>query len=102
MIMERENYSFTDNRSMNQFELKMEDGEIAFLEYYIDGKKIFLNHTEVPVPLRGKGLAAILVENSLEYCRKNNLIVVPACSYVAHFIDNNPEWHDVLSEGYQM
>lgn len=100
--MKNQKNIFKNNKIQNQFELETENGEIAFLEYYTDGKKIFLNHTEVPVPLRGKGLAAILVKKSLEYCRENNLIVVPACSYVAHFIDNNPEWHDVLSEGYQM
>lgn len=99
--MENKEREFRVNEKDNQFELTI-GNELAFLEYYTDGKKIFLNHTEVPVDLRGKGIAAELVEKSLEYCRKHKLIVVPACSYVAHFIDNHPEWHDVLSEGYQM
>jgi predicted GNAT family acetyltransferase len=92
---------FSNNKMQNQFELKIDD-ETAILEYYIQDKKIFLNHTEVPVPLRGNGIAAKLVSMSLQYSRDNGLTVVPACSYVAHFIDNHPEWHDVLSEGYQM
>ena len=100
--MMADDYTFSVNKNMNQFELVVDEDNIAFLEYYTDGKKIFLNHTEVPFDLRGRGFAAKLVEKSLEYCRENNLIVVPACSYVAHFIDDNPQWNDVLSEGYQM
>ena len=86
---------------LHQFELKIGE-ETAFLEYFIQDKKIFFNHTEVPVPLRGKGIAAQLVEMSLEYSRKHGFIVVPSCSYVANFVNNHPEWNDVLSEGYQM
>lgn len=99
--MENKEGEFRVNEKGNQFELLTGD-ELSFLEYYKDGKKIFLNHTEVPVDLRGHGVAARLVEKSLQYCRAHKFIVVPACSYVAHYIDNHPEWYDVLSEGYQM
>lgn len=99
--MKNQENEFSNNKSENQFELLIGD-QIAFLEYYRDGKKIFLNHTEVPVELRGKGYAAKLVKKSLQYSREHKLIVVPSCSYVARFIDDNPEWNDVLSEGYQM
>ena len=92
---------FSNNKTQNQFELKIGD-ETAFIEYYIQDKKIFFNHTEVPVTLRGKGVAAQLVEKSLEYSRKHEFTVVPSCSYVAHFVNNHPEWNDILSEGYQM
>lgn len=93
--------SFKNNKEQNQFELDL-GSDIAFLEYYTDGKKIFLNHTEVPVDYRGQGIAAQLVERTLKYSREHQLIVVPSCSYVARFIDDHPEWNDVLSEGYQM
>ena len=99
--MEDTGHIFSVNEKDNQFELEIGD-ETAFLEYYTDGKKIFLNHTEVPVALRGNGIAAQLVEKSLQYCKAHKLIVVPACSYVAHYINNHPEWSVVLSEGYQM
>ncbi len=99
--MENKEREFRINKDQNQFELALGD-DMAFLEYYTDGKKIFLNHTEVPVDYRGHGVAAELVEKSLQYIREHKLVAVPSCSYVARFIDNHPEWHDVLSEGYQM
>jgi len=100
--MENKEEVFRVNEKDNQFELLTGDDNLSFLEYYKDGKKIFFNHTEVPVELRGHGVAARLVEKALQYCKTHKLIVVPACSYVAHYIDNHPEWYDILSEGYQM
>ncbi len=92
---------FTVNEEGKQFELHIE-GKVAFLEYYREGEKIFLTHTEVPEPLRGKGVAARLVKMTFQCAKDNGFTVMPLCSYVMHFIDENPEWSDILSEGYRM
>ena len=94
-------YDFRLNEAQNQYELET-GGHTAFLEFFKEGNKVFLNHTEAPEALRGKGAAKKLVELSLKHARDNGLTVVPSCSYVAHFIDNNPEYLDVVSDGYQM
>ncbi len=92
---------FKVNHAENQFE--MHSGKsFAFLEYVEKDNKIYLLHTEAPDELQGTGIAKQLVKAALEYSRKNNLTVVPSCSYVAHYLNNHPEWRDVLSEGYQM
>ena len=93
--------NFRINEPANQFELEA-DGNLAFLEYYREGDKLYLNHTEVPASMRGRGVAAHLVENTFKYARENGINVVPSCSYVAYYVNNHPEWADVLSEGYQM
>lgn len=92
---------FRINEQQKQFELEVKD-HIAFLEYFIEGEKIFLTHTEAPKELRDTGAAAELVKRTLEYCKTNNFIVVPSCSYVAKYIDKNPQWRSILSDGYQM
>ena len=92
---------FTVNESQNQFELAVGES-IAFLEYYREGDKIFMTHTEAPEELRGTGAAGSLVEQSLQYAKDNNLIVVPLCSYVADYINKHSEWYEILSEGYRM
>lgn len=96
-----EHIEFKVNDTLKQFELHAE-GEVAYLEYFFEGNKIFLTHTESPQPIRGKGYAKELVKRSLEYAKRHNYIVVPACSYVADYVNNNPGWSDILSEGYQM
>jgi predicted GNAT family acetyltransferase len=93
--------NFRINETENQFEMEA-DGNTAFLEYYREGDKVYLNHTEVPHEMRGKGVAAHLVQDTLKYARQNGLTIVPSCSYVAYYVNNHPEWNDVLSEGYQM
>lgn len=92
---------FKVNEAQNQFELHV-SGQVAFLEYHREGKKIFFTHTEAPEELQGTGAAAKLVEMSLQCSKDNGLTVVPSCSYVAHYINNHPEWNDILSDGYQM
>ncbi|MFL9843116.1 GNAT family N-acetyltransferase [Flavobacterium rhizosphaerae] len=96
-----EDISFTINDEYNQFELDIEGGS-AFLEYFQEEDKLFLTHTEVSKELRGKGYAAELVKRTLQYAKDNNLMVVPGCSYVAHYVNEHPEWNSVLSEGYRM
>lgn len=93
--------NFRANEDESQFELRLED-QAATLEFFREGEKIYLIHTETPEALRGKGVAADLVKRTLQCCRDNGFIVVPQCSYVAHYVDNNPEWRDILSDGYQM
>lgn len=100
-IMENTNTGFKVNKEQNQFELH-KDGHVAFLEYIDEGNKIYLTHTEAPEALKGTGAAAELVENALQYSKENKLTVVPSCSYVAHYINKNEQWREVLSDGYQM
>ncbi len=89
------------NESENQFELHIGE-QIAFVEYYRDGNKIHLTHTEVPQSLQGHGVGSELTEKTFQYIRNNNLVLIPLCSFVAHYVNNHPQWHSILSEGYQM
>lgn len=96
------NGNFKINEEGKQFELHT-NGDVAFVEFYREGEKIFLTHTETPEALRGKGIAAELIKRTLQCARENGLTVVPLCSYVAHYVNEHPdEWTDVLSDGYQM
>jgi predicted GNAT family acetyltransferase len=92
---------FKVNEEENQFELHTKEGT-AFLEFIREGEKIFLTHTETPEALRGQGIAADLVKQSLQRAKDNGLTVVPSCSFVAKYVNNHPEWNDILSDGYRM
>jgi predicted GNAT family acetyltransferase len=92
---------FKVNEDENQFELHTKDGT-AFLEFIREGEKLFLTHTETPEALRGQGIAADLVKQSLQRAKDNGLTVVPSCTFVAKYVNNHPEWNDILSDGYRM
>jgi predicted GNAT family acetyltransferase len=94
-------FELIHNEDESQFESHIDD-QIAFVEYYFEEKKIYLTHTEVPKELQGQGFATQLIEQTLEYIKKNHLVLIPLCSFVANYVNKNPQWHPILSEGYQM
>jgi predicted GNAT family acetyltransferase len=61
-----------------------------------DGTRV-LDHTFVPPVLNGQGLAAILTEAALSLAQKDQVRIVPQCSYVARWIDRHPAWQDLVA-----
>lgn len=84
------------NRAESRFEVGV-DGHLAVAEYEVRGGEWVMTHTFVPGELRGRGLAEQLVRAALEHARAEKLRVVPACSYVAKFIERHPEYRTLLA-----
>lgn len=83
----------TDNQ---RFETVI-DGVIAYLSYKkVDDNTLDYNHTIVPDELGGRGVGKALATFALDYARDNNLKIVPSCSFVAHFINKNLEYADLV------
>ena len=88
--------SVRDNVSRSRFELDV-DGGVAFVNYTrIQGARV-LTHSEVPVPLRGRGIGLRLVAGTLQILRAQGEKVVPRCGFVAHFIERHREYADLLA-----
>ncbi len=83
------------NSDMRRFEMRVA-GEVAYVNYTEDGGRVSFNHTNVPEGLRGKGVASALVRGALEAARQQHWKIVPRCSYVAGFIERNPEFADLV------
>jgi len=81
--------------NLERTRFEAEDG--AYLSYAHQGDKVIFDHTYVPTHLRGKGVAAVLARAALTEARSRNWKIVPACSYVATFIDRYPEFKDLLA-----
>ena len=64
----------------------------------VAGEVLVLHHTEVPVALEGRGLAAALVAAALAWARQEGLRVRPVCSYVAAYMRRHPETLDLLAD----
>lgn len=79
------------NPAAHRYEIEI-DGHLAVAEYEMrEGKQVF-THTLVPEALRGRGLAEALVRRALDDAKTGGRKVVPACSYVAKFIERNKEY----------
>lgn len=79
------------NAAARRYEIEI-DGHLAVAEYELQADKQVFTHTLVPEALRGRGLAEALVRRALDDAQAAGRRVVPACSYVAKFIERHPEY----------
>jgi hypothetical protein len=76
----------------------LEDGRVVGIADYADrGDVLVFHHTEVDAPLRGRELGAQLVRGALDDVRARGRTIVPTCSYVAGFVDEYPDYADLLA-----
>lgn len=78
-----------------QFELE-QDGHVASLQYTVAGHVLALLHTVIPQALRGSGIASTLARTALDWARENNMKVDVVCPFVAGFLENHPEYSDLV------
>ena len=86
-----------DNPGRSRYELVDDGTVIGFADYVVRGDTIVIPHTEIERRLQGQGLGAILVRGALDDVRARGLAVVPQCWFVAQFIDEHPDYVDVLA-----
>jgi predicted GNAT family acetyltransferase len=84
------------NTARNRFELDM-DGGLAIAVYRLGDGVMTFTHTEVPSDLRGRGVGSGFMRAVLENVRAQGLKVVAACPFVADYIDQHPEFADLLA-----
>ncbi|HAD78212.1 MAG TPA: N-acetyltransferase [Flavobacteriaceae bacterium] len=70
--------------------------EVGELTFMLKEEQMLINHTGVNPELRGQGLAEKLVLEAIDYARKNQLKIIPFCSYVSVYVGKHPEVQDVI------
>lgn len=84
------------NSSASRYEAVV-DGYLSVCEYEQVGENLVFTHTMVPPELRGRGIAEQLVRAALSDARSAGHKVIPACTYVAKFIERHREYQDLLA-----
>jgi len=89
--------AITNEPDRSRYELRV-DGELIGIADYVvlDGRVVF-PHTEIVPSHRGRGFAALLVRYALDDVRRSGRSVVASCWYVADFIDEHPEYRDLVA-----
>jgi len=86
-----------NNEAESRYEIFV-DGELrGFADYRDNGDAIVFPHTVIEQRYRGNGLGAELVRAALDDVRGRGRPVVARCWYVAEFIDEHPEYQDLLA-----
>ena len=74
--------------------------ELGHLEYRLlsteSRNMIDFYHTFTRPAAQGRGVAGMMVKSGLEWATKNHYAVIPSCSYVASYINKNPQWRSAL------
>ncbi len=74
------------------------DGAEAVLQYAeLPDSRWDMLRTWVPPAHRRKGVATELVRYGLDAARERGLKVIPSCWFVADFVDEFPEYRDLLA-----
>ena len=68
------------------------DGQAACLEYGRAVGLMTITHTIVPPAIGGRGIAGQLVQAALEFATRENLTVVPRCSYADAWMRKHPRF----------
>ena len=83
------------NPAASRFETR-HGGALSVCDYRRSGSTLTLFHTEVPPALQRHGIAAALVQATLEWARAEGLRVRPSCSYVAGYIRRYPGFQSLV------
>ncbi|MCU1390358.1 MAG: hypothetical protein JWL72_3696 [Ilumatobacteraceae bacterium] len=87
------------DRTRSRYELTVDGVVGAYAEYEVVGDSVVFTHTVTLPAMRGRGLAAKVVRRALDDARADARTVVPQCWYVAQYIDQHPEYADLLAAG---
>lgn len=85
-----------DNRNRKRFEFELEDGATGIIDYKLQGSIVKALHTFVPEDLRGNGYGTAMVENMLSYISDNKSKIIPVCSFVEDYLEDNSEWEHLI------
>ena len=81
-----------------RFVLLRGDEEVAHLEYVVHRDVWYLTHTYTEPVARGHGLAAKVVQATLDEARASGVQVRPICPYVGDYLARHPEYRDVVEK----
>ncbi len=84
----------------SRYELRVNGRPIGFAAYHRRDGHIAVTHTEVNESHEGRGFGSRLAGTMLDDARRQQLDVVPLCPFIAHFIEENPQYEDLVAQGY--
>jgi len=89
---------FTHEPDAHRYVLRIDGSIAAVAEYRRNGLTMSFNHTYTAPHLRGRGLAAEIVEFAVDDVDKTtDNRILPMCWYVGEWFDKNPERAHLLT-----
>jgi predicted GNAT family acetyltransferase/glutaredoxin len=80
----------------SRYELRLDGRLIGLAAYRRRDGRISFTHTEVDRSCEGRGFGSRLVAAALDDARRQGLRVLPLCPFVAHYVEQHPEYQDLV------
>ena len=74
-----------DNEATQRFEIG-EGDDIVFADYRRSADRLYIDHVEAPIHLRGTGAAGRLMEAIVAQAKAEARTIVPICGYAAAWL----------------
>lgn len=82
----------------NRYVLIQDNETIGVADYQVSDQEICFTHTQIDPDKRESGMASDLVQNALDDVRDTtDYRVVAECSYVAHWLDEHPDYQGLTT-----
>ncbi|WP_293831863.1 GNAT family N-acetyltransferase [uncultured Corynebacterium sp.] len=96
-MSENPEVSVRKNETEGQYEILVGE-EVAGFATYADANGVRdLPHTVVDPKFRGQGLSKPLIQAALDDARADDMQVTPSCPAVERYIEQNPQYRDLLA-----
>jgi len=80
-----------------RFELSLADGEMAIINYRVDGAgRLVLLHTQVPSEFSGRGVGSHLAQGTFEIVEETCRQAVLRCPFLQMFFRHHPEYAGIV------
>ena len=84
----------------DRYELLLRGHRIGELAYRQRNGRIAFTHTNVNPACEGRGFGSRLAEAALNDARRQGLVVVPLCPFIAWYVEQHPEYVDLVAADY--
>jgi len=83
------------NDADGRYELEVDGELVGVADFVLRDEAVLMPHTEVQADRRGNGMGDLLVRGALDDIRAAGRTVIPACWFVADYLDHHPEYADL-------
>ena len=84
-----------NNEARSRYEMD-EQGMTSWADYRLQGERLYIDHVESPVPLRGSGAAGRLMAALAQDAKERGLKITPICGYAAAWLRRSKDYRELL------
>ncbi|MGA2572714.1 MAG: GNAT family N-acetyltransferase [Candidatus Methanomethylicaceae archaeon] len=80
----------------NALTIRLDEKHLASVVFHKEGNRMYLDSTFTPEEYRGRGIGSELMKSSMDYAKKNSLLIVPVCSFAVEYFRKHREYSPII------